>query len=130
MSKRVLETPHAPKTIGPYSAAVDAGDLVFLSGQVGLDPETGHRAGEDVVSQAQRAMANIEGILGDVGLGMEDIVKSTIFLAHIDDFGVVNEVYARFFETAPPARSTVQAAGLPGGFLVEIEVIAAKRDEE
>jgi len=130
MPKRVLATPHAPQTIGPYSVAVDAGDLVFLSGQVGLDPDTGQRAGEDVVSQAHRVMANIAGILSDVGLGMEDIVKSTIFLADIADFGAVNDVYASFFETAPPARSTIQAAGLPAGFLVSIEVIAAKRDKE
>jgi 2-iminobutanoate/2-iminopropanoate deaminase len=126
MPKRVLPTPSAPKAIGPYSVAVEGGGLVFVSGQVGIDPETGEKAAGDVVRQTKRVMDNIVAILGDVGLGMDDVVKSTIFLADINDFSKVNEIYGEYFPEAPPARSTIQAANLPAGFLVEIEVVAAR----
>jgi 2-iminobutanoate/2-iminopropanoate deaminase len=112
--------------MAPYSVAAEAAGLVFVSGQVAIDPATGERAPDDVVEQAKRVMANIGLILGDLGLGYEDIVKTTIFLADIADFPKVNEVYGGHFEAAPPARSTVQAGALPGGFLVEIEVVAAR----
>ncbi len=126
MAKSVPGTPSAPKTMGPYSLATEAAGLVFLSGQVGLDPVTGERAPDDVSAQADRVMKNIGGLLTDLGLGYDDIVKTTVFLADIDDYGEVNEVYGSYFHGDPPARSAVQAGALPGGFLVEIEVVAAR----
>lgn len=126
MPKTVPETPSAPQSLAPYSAAAEAGGLVFLAGQVGLDPKTGERAPDDVEAQARQVMSNIGDVLGDLDLGYDDIVKTTIFLADIDDFPTVNDVYASFFEGDFPARTTVQAGALPGGFLVEIEVVAAR----
>jgi 2-iminobutanoate/2-iminopropanoate deaminase len=99
---------------------------VFLSGQVGLVPGTGDRAPDDVKEQAKQVMSNIGAVLGDLGLGYEDIVKTTVFLADIDDYPAVNEVYGSYFDESFPARSAVQAGALPGGFLVEIEVVAAR----
>jgi len=126
MPKRVLETPSAPNALGPYSVAVRAGDLVFVSGQVAIDPATGERAPDDVTVQARLIMKNLKAILADVGLTMTDVAKTTIFLADINDFAAVNEVYGGYFDDEPPARSTVQVGALPGGFLVEIEVIASR----
>jgi 2-iminobutanoate/2-iminopropanoate deaminase len=112
--------------MGPYSLATEANGFVFLSGQVALDPVTKERAPDDVEAQTTQVMTNIKAILGDLGLGVADIVKTTIFLADIDDFPKVNTIYAGFLDEDPPARSTVQAGALPGGFLVEIEVVAAR----
>ena len=126
MAKSVPQTPSAPPAMGPYSFATEAGGLVFLSGQVALDPMTGERGPDDVVAQSHQVMKNIGAILGDLGLGYSDIAKSTIFLADIDDYQAVNEAYGSYFDLEPPARSAIQAGGLPGGFLVEIEVVAAR----
>lgn len=130
MHKQILATPSAPPALGPYSVAVEAGGLVFLSGQVALDPDTGERVAGDAGTEAGRVLDNIGRILADVGLDHSDIVKTTIFLADMGDFSTVNEVYAGYFPGEPPARSTIEAAALPGGFLVEIEVVAARRHEE
>ena len=126
MPKKVLSTPNAPGALGPYSVAVEANGLGFISGQTAIDPATGERSPDDVTAQAHRIMENLGAILGDVGLTHEDIAKTTIFLTDMSDFGAVNEVYGSYFDSAPPARSTVEVAALPGGFLVEIEVIAAR----
>jgi 2-iminobutanoate/2-iminopropanoate deaminase len=126
LPKNVPETPSAPQSLAPYSAAAEAGSLVFLAGQVGIDPKSGARAPDDIESQAHQVMSNIGAVLGDLGLGYDDVVKTTIFLADIDDFAKVNDVYASYFEGEFPARTTVQAGALPGGFLVEIEVVAAR----
>ena len=126
MPKTVPETPSAPQSLAPYSAAAEAAGLVFLAGQVGLDPKTGERSPDDVDAQAHQVMSNIGAVLGDLDLGYEDIVKTTIFLADMGDFATVNDVYASYFEGDFPARTTVQAGALPGGFLVEIEVVAAR----
>jgi 2-iminobutanoate/2-iminopropanoate deaminase len=126
----ILDTPSAPAAIGPYSVAVEAGGFVFLSGQVAFDPQTGERAPDDIEAQTRRVLDNIGLILGDVGLGYKDVVKTTIFLADIADYPKVNEIYADYFGEHPPARSAVQAGALPGGFLIEIEVVAAKRATE
>jgi 2-iminobutanoate/2-iminopropanoate deaminase len=112
--------------MGPYSFATEAGGLVFLSGQVALDPATGDRRPDDIEIQTRQVMDNIGAILGDLGLTHEDIAKTTIFLAEMADYPKVNEVYASYFGTEPPARSAIQAGALPGGFLVEIEVVAAR----
>lgn len=126
MPKTIPDTPSAAKSLAPYSPAAEAAGLVFLSGQVGLDPATGERAPDDVAAQAHQVMANIGGVLGDLSLGYDDIVKTTIFLADIDDYAVVNEVYQSYFDGEYPARSAVQAGALPAAFLVEIEVVAAR----
>lgn len=126
MPKTIPETPSAAESLAPYSPAAEAAGLVFLSGQVGIDPATGERAADDVEAQAHQVMANIGALLGDLGLGYDDIVKSTIFLADIEDFSTVNEVYASYFDGDFPARTTVQAGALPLAFLVEIEVVAAR----
>lgn len=126
MPKTVPDTPSAPGSLAPYSPATEAAGLVFLAGQVGLDPATGQRAREDVTAQAHQVMKNIGNILADVGLGYDDIVKTTIFLADMDDYAAVNEVYQSYFDGDYPARSAIQAGALPAAFLVEIEVVAAR----
>lgn len=125
MTKRILETPGSPAPLGPYSPAVEAGGLVFLSGQVALGPGGGRTDGPAAV-QTRRVMDNIGRLLADAGLGYEHIVKTTIFMADIADYQEINEVYAGYFDGEPPARSAVQAAALPGGFSVEIEAVAAR----
>jgi 2-iminobutanoate/2-iminopropanoate deaminase len=126
MPKSIPSIPSGPKAIGPYSVATEANGFVFVSGQVALLPGTTERVMGDAAAEAEQVMENIGSILGDLGLGFGDIVKTTIFLADIGDFAAVNEVYARFVGDQPPARSTFQVAGLPAGFQVEIEVIAAR----
>jgi len=127
MPKRVLETPSAPDALGPYSVAVESGGFVFVSGQVAIDPATGRRAPDNVAAQVKQIMENLRAILGDLGLTLADVAKTTIFLADINDFPTVNDIYGGYFEEDPPARSTVQVGALPGGFLVEIEAIAARK---
>jgi 2-iminobutanoate/2-iminopropanoate deaminase len=126
MPKRVLKTPSAPGALGPYSVAVQAGDLVFISGQVAIDPATGERVPDDIAKQAKQIMKNLKAIVGDIGLTMNDIAKTTIFLTDMKHFPTVNEVYGSYFDREPPARSTVEVAALPGGFLVEVEAIVAR----
>lgn len=121
--KKVIATDNAPKAIGPYSQAVQVGNLVFFSGQIGLDPKTGEMVGETVEQQAVQVLKNIEALLNSVGANFSHIVKSTIFLTTMNDFAKVNEIYAQRFPKDPPARSTVAVAGLPKGGKVEIEVI-------
>jgi len=124
-TRKPIETADAPKAIGPYSQAIIAGNLVFCSGQIALDPQSGEMTGAgDVRAQAQRVMRNLQGILRAAGTSLDQVVKTTIFLADMADFGAVNEVYAGFFTGTPPARATVQVAGLPKGALVEIDAIA------
>lgn len=124
--KTIIATPNAPAAIGPYSQAVEANGLVFLSGQIPLDPATGQLVEGDVAAQAERVMLNLEAVLAAAGCTFGDVVRSTIFLADLADFAKVNEVYGRRFPTAPPARATVQVAALPRASRVEIDMIAAK----
>ena len=126
MPKQVPDVPSGVSPLGPYSTVTEAAGLVFISGQIALDPATDAPIDGDVRAQAVRVMENIGGILGDLGLGYDDVAKTTIFLKNMDDFPVVNEVYGGYFDDAPPARSTVEVSALPGGFLVEIELIAAR----
>lgn len=127
MGKEIIATDKAPKAIGPYSQGVRAGGFVFFSGQIALDPETGELVGKDAAGQTERVMENIGAVLAAAGLTFADVVKSTIFLVNLADFGVVNEIYGRRFSAEPPARSTVEVKGLPRGALVEIEVVALAR---
>lgn len=123
MTRQVITTTHAPAAIGPYSQAIKTDFLIFASGQLGLNPETGKLV-EGVEAQARQALANIAALLQAAGSSMDQIVKTTIFLANLADFATVNAIYAQAFTGSPPARSTVQVAALPLGGLVEIEVIA------
>lgn len=125
--KKVYATNNAPSTIGPYSQAVQAGELVFVSGQLPIDPATGEFAGADIASQTRQSLSNIKAILESQGLGMEDVVKTTVLLQHISDFGDMNQVYGTFFEGDFPARAAFEVAALPKGALVEIEAVAICR---
>lgn len=121
----VVLTDRGPKPIGPYSQAIRSNGFLYLSGQVALDPKTGEMVGADIAQQTQRTLENIKGILEAAGSNLHHVVKTTVFLKDMNDFAAMNEVYAKFFTLAPPARSTVQAARLPKDALVEIEVVAA-----
>lgn len=123
MTREAISTGGAPAAIGPYSQAIETDGFVFCSGQLGLDPATGDLL-DGIEAQAERAMLNLRSVLDAAGVTFEDVVKTTIFLADMGDFGVVNAIYGRFMPDPPPARSTVQVAGLPKGGRVEIEVIA------
>jgi 2-iminobutanoate/2-iminopropanoate deaminase len=122
--KSIVLTDRGPKPIGPYSQAIKSNGFVFVSGQIALDPKTGDFAGADVRHQTERVLENLKAILEASGVSLGHVVKTTVFLKDMNDFAAMNEVYARYFTAAPPARSTVQAARLPKDALVEIDVIA------
>jgi 2-iminobutanoate/2-iminopropanoate deaminase len=122
--KQIIHTDHAPKAVGPYSQAVRMGDFLFCSGQISIDPKTQEVFTGDIKVQTEMVLANIEALLKQVDLNFSHIVKTTIFLTSMSDFATVNEIYAKRFGQNPPARSTVQVAGLPKGVNVEIEIIA------
>lgn len=125
MTRQAISTNSAPGAVGPYSQAIASGDLVFCSGQIGLDPATGELV-EGLEAQVERAMRNLQAVLDAAGSTMADVVKTTIFLADIGDFAAVNAIYARFMPDPPPARSTVGVGGLPKGGRFEIEAIARR----
>ncbi len=125
MTRQAISTGGAPGAIGPYSQAIRSGDMVFCSGQIGLEPVSGELV-EGVEAQAERSLRNLQSVLDAAGLGFDDVVKTTIFLTDIADFAAVNAVYARFMPDPPPARSTIQVSALPKGGLVEIEAIARR----
>jgi 2-iminobutanoate/2-iminopropanoate deaminase len=122
--KEVISTQHGPKAIGPYSQAVKANGFVFVSGQVAFDPATGQLVEGDVARQTERVLENLKAILEAAGSSLHKAVKTTVFLKDMNDFSAMNEVYARSFPSAPPARSTVEVARLPRDVRVEIDVIA------
>ena len=123
--KDIVLTDRGPKPIGPYSQAVKSNGFVFVSGQVALDPKTNDFVGADVRQQTERVLENLKVILEASGVTLSHVVKTTVFLKDMNDFAAMNEVYARYFTAAPPARSTVQAARLPKDALVEIDLIAS-----
>ncbi len=124
--KKIILSQNAPAPIGPYSQAVEVGQMVYCSGQIAIDPKSGQVLTGDVKAQAELVMKNIEALLTTANLKFQNIVKTTIFLTDMKDFTLVNEVYGRYFPENPPARSTIAVAGLPKGVQVEIEVIASK----
>lgn len=126
--RQVIATDRGPKAIGPYSQAIKANSLVFLSGQIPLDPVTQQLIEGDVAAQTERVLRNISGILDAAGTSLTRVVKTTVFLKSMNDFAAMNEVYGRYFPAEPPARSTVEVARLPKDVLVEIEVIALAHD--
>jgi 2-iminobutanoate/2-iminopropanoate deaminase len=121
----VVLTDRGPKPIGPYSQAIRTNGFLYVSGQVALDPKTGEFVGTDIRQQTERTLENIKGILEAAGSNLHHVVKTTVFLKDMNDFAAMNEAYAKYFNLAPPARSTVQVARLPKDALVEIEVVAA-----
>ena len=126
MTRHPVATAGAPSAIGPYSQGITAGELVFCSGQIGLDPATGNLVEGGVDAQAERALRNLTAVLDAAGCTFGDVVKTTVFLADIADFAMVNAVYGRFMPDPPPARSTFAVGALPKGALVEVEAIAVK----
>ena len=126
MSRQAVHTDHAPAALGPYSQAIVAGGLIFCSGMAGIDPATG-TIPEGIEAQTEQALVNLAAVLGEAGASMDDIVKTTIFYDDVEDFGRLNEVYARHMPDPPPARSAPAHIRLPRGLLVSIEAIAVQR---
>ncbi|AEE14887.1 endoribonuclease L-PSP [Thermodesulfobium narugense DSM 14796] len=126
MSKlKVISTKDAPTAVGPYSQAIIANGFVFVSGQLGIDPKTGSFAGEDTKSQFDQALKNLRSVLSSVNLTLDNVVKTTVFLTDINEFALINEVYANYFKNILPARSAIEVSKLPKGGRVEIEAIAS-----
>lgn len=122
--KEIVATDRAPRAIGPYSQAVRAGNMIFASGQIPIDPATGEFVPGGIAEQTEQVLKNLTAVFAAAGVGLDQIVKTTVFLVDMDDFTAMNEVYGKFFGEAPPARATVQAARLPRDARVEIEAIA------
>ena len=124
MDKKVIISKKAPQALGPYSVAIQAGMFVFTSGQLGLDPTTGNLVPGGIEAETRQSLTNLRNVLADSGLGLDSVVKTTVFLRDMADFPKMNAVYAEFFPEKPPARSTVQVAALPKNGAIEIEVVA------
>lgn len=126
MEKQIINSTNAPAPIGPYNQAVQAGNMLFISGQIALNPESGQMEQDDIIAETHRVMQNLRNILSEAGMEFSDVVKSTIFIMNMGDFGQINEVYGKYFTGYFPARETVQVAALPKGANVEISMIAVK----
>ncbi len=126
MEKKIIYTDKAPKAIGPYSQAVLMGDLLFVSGQIPLDPETMTIVSDDVKLQTHQVLKNLQAILNEAGMSLENVVKTTVYIKDMNDFAAINEVYAEYFTTNKPARACIEVARLPKDVKVEIELIAHK----
>jgi 2-iminobutanoate/2-iminopropanoate deaminase len=124
MSKHAISSPSAPKAVGPYSQGIRTGDFIFLAGQIPLDPATGELVTGDISAQTRRCLENIKALLAAEGATCANVVKATVFLTDLANFAAMNAVYAEYFTELPPARSTIQVAGLPKASMVEIEVVA------
>jgi 2-iminobutanoate/2-iminopropanoate deaminase len=124
MPKSIIQTPQAPAAVGPYSQAVQNGTFLFCSGQIPLDPATGHLVTGDIQIQTVRVLENLRAVLSAANLGFEQVVKTTVFLVDLQEFAAMNEAYGHYFPKDSPARSTVQVSGLPKGARIEIELIA------
>ena len=124
MNKEIVSTENAPGAVGPYSQAVKAGAFLYTAGQIALDPATGKMVDDDIVLQTKRVLLNLQAILEAAGTSLDRVVKTTVFIQDMGQFGDMNEVYGQFFGDQPPARSTIEVAALPLGALVEIEAIA------
>lgn len=130
MVKEVVFTEKAPKPIGPYSQAVKVGSWLFVSGQIPIDPRTGDIVGNDIEVQTRRVLENVKAILEEAGYTLDDVVKVTVYLVDLNDFPKFNKVYSEYFKDKPPARTTVQVAGLPRNSRIEIDVIAYKGESK
>ena len=126
MEKKVISAKSAPVAVGPYSVGIDCGGMIYLSGQIPVDTQTGRGVSGDIKEQTRTILTNIDAILNENGLSLKNVVKSTVYMTDLDEFAGMNEVYASFFTEPYPARSTIKVAGLFGGIKLEIEVIACK----
>jgi len=126
MEKQIINTPNAPAPIGPYNQAILTGNMLFASGQIAINPATNQLVTEDIVSETHQVMQNVKAILNAAGMDFSDVLKSTIFITDMNDFGKINEAYGSYFSDYAPARETVQVAALPKNVHVEISVIASK----
>ncbi len=126
MEKKIIRTDNAPAPIGPYNQAIQYGDMIFISGQIPIDPKSGNLVQSDIKAETTQVMENLKAILTEAGLTFDDVIKTSIFLMDMGQFGAVNEVYGSYFTGYAPARETVQVAGLPKGVNVEISMIAGK----
>ncbi|MCB9044991.1 MAG: RidA family protein [Chitinophagales bacterium] len=126
MEKKVIRTDNAPAPIGPYNQAIQYGDMLFVSGQIAIDPKTGNLVEGDIQAETRMVMQNLESVLAAAGMNFSNVIKSSIFLMDMGQFAQVNEVYGGYFTVDPPARETVQVAGLPKGVNVEISVVAGR----
>lgn len=126
MPKSIVQTSDAPRAVGPYSQAVklEGGTLIFVSGQIALDPKTGDKIHGGVVQETRQVMENLKAILEEADSGLDKVVRTTVFLSSMDDFGVMNEVYSEYFKNDPPARSTIEVSRLPKGMKIEIDAVA------
>jgi 2-iminobutanoate/2-iminopropanoate deaminase len=124
--KKVIQSEKAPKAIGPYSVAIESGGFLFCAGQTGIDPATGDLVSPELEAQTRQVLTNLKNVLEAAGSGLDKVVKTTVFLRDMADFPKMNAIYAEFFSSNPPARSTIAVAGLPKGGIVEIEAIAIK----
>ena len=127
MDRTAIATTNAPAAVGPYSQAIEAGGLLFCSGQIHLDPATGTLVEGDIAAQTERVLDNLSAVLAAAGRSMADVIKTTVLLVDIADFGAMNEVYGRYMPDPPPARSTIGVAAMPKGARVEIELVAGAR---
>jgi 2-iminobutanoate/2-iminopropanoate deaminase len=125
MDKKIIKTDRAPAAIGPYEQAIGVGGFLFTSGQIALDPATGNFLDGSIEEETERVIQNLEGILTEAGLKLEDVVKTTVYLTDLNNFGRVNQVYEKFFGESKPARACVQVAALPKGAQIEIDAVAA-----
>lgn len=130
MKKEEIVTKKAPQAVGPYSQAIKFGNLVFCAGQIGTDPETNILVGDDIKSQTKQAFENMRNVLTGAGSSLDNVLKMNVYLKNMDDFAVMNEIYAAYYKKPYPARATVEVARLPKGALVEIECTAYVKDEE
>ncbi len=126
MPKSIIQTENAPKAVGPYSQAVklEGESLIFVSGQIALDPKTGEKIHGGIVPETRQVLENLKAILESAGSSLDKVVKTTVFLQSMDDFGVMNEIYSQYFKTDPPARATIEVSRIPKGMKIEIEVVA------
>ncbi len=124
--KKIISTDKAPAAIGPYNQAIDTGTLIFVAGQIPVDPAQGKIVEQDIAGQTRQVLDNVKAILSEAGLGMENVVKATVFLASMDDFQAMHKVYAEYFANEPPARAAFEVVALPLGARVEIEAIASR----
>jgi 2-iminobutanoate/2-iminopropanoate deaminase len=130
VTRTAVSTNQAPKAIGPYSQAIRAGELVFCSGQIGLDPTTGNLVSGGTAAETEQVMRNLQAVLAAAGCGLEQVVRTTIYLVDLNEFALVNDIYGRFLRQPYPARATVGVAALPRGARVEIDAIALLSDEQ
>jgi 2-iminobutanoate/2-iminopropanoate deaminase len=130
MEKKIIRTENAPAPIGPYNQAIQFGDLLFISGQIAIDPKTGNLVQDDIKTETHQVMKNLKAILEETGMDFSNVIKSTIFLMDMGQFTLINEVYGSYIGEGAPARETVQVAGLPKGVKVEISMIAGKKFEK